>query len=141
MAKRRFTDDTNGGKLKNNRKDSGGNVPYSEMRFVRIELTEAEKQEFKALLAAAEFSGDFLDRVLVAGYKVTLGVDKNGGGFLCSIRAEDRELLDAGLILTGRGKTTTIAVAVCEYKSNYLADEHGWLEAETRRGGSHDDVG
>lgn len=141
MAKRRFTDDTNGARPASNRKDVSGTIPYGEMRFVRIELTEAEKQEFRALLAAEEFSPDFTDRVLTAGYKVGLSVDKNGGGFLCSIRAEARELLDAGLILTGRGKTVAIAVAVCEYKSTYLADENGWLEAEIRRGGSYDDVG
>jgi len=141
MSKRRFTDDTAGGKRTDNRKDSGGTIPYTEMRFVRIELTETEKQDFRSLMAAEEFSGDFIDRVLLAGYKVTLSPDKNGGGFLCSIRAENRELLDAGLILTGRGKTVATAVAVCEYKSNYLADENGWLAAETRRGGSFDDVG
>lgn len=141
MAKRRFTDDTNGGKRDDNRKDNSGTVPYGQMRFVRIELTEAEKQEFRALLAAQEFSWDFVDRVLLAGYKVTHSVDKNGGGFLCSIRAESTELLDAGLILTGRGKTVATAIAVCEYKFTYLAGDDGWLAAEVRRGGSYDDVG
>jgi len=141
VAKRRFTDDTDGGRAKSKRAGSDGTIPFSEMRFVRLELSEAEKQDFRSLLAAEEFTSDFLDRVIRAGYKVSLGIDKNGGGFLCSIRAESRDLLDAGLILTGRGKTIATAVAVCEYKSNYLADENGWAAAETRRGGSFDDVG
>jgi hypothetical protein len=141
MAKRRFTDDTNGGRAKDKRTDGDGTIPFSEMRFVRIELTEAEKEEFRALMANEEFTSDFLDKAVRAGYKVSFSLDKNGGGVLCSIRAESRGLLDAGLILTGRGKTIAVAVAVCEYKSNYLADENGWLAAETRRGGSFDDVG
>lgn len=141
MTKRRFTDDTDGNRNNRRNTHTNGRIPFSEMRFVRIELTEAEKQEFKSLLAAEEFSGDFLDQCIKAGYKVTFDRDKNGGGVLCSVRCETTELLDSGLILTGRGKTAAVALAVCEYKSNYLADENGWASAETRRGSSYDDVG
>lgn len=141
MAKRRFTDDTNGARAKSNSKDVGQSIPFAQMRFVRIEVTEAEKEEFRTLLESEEFSGGFLDQCIEAGYKVTFSKDKNGRGTLCSVRAETTELLDAGLILTGRGKSSAVALAMCEYKSNYLADENGWLAAETRRGGFYDDVG
>lgn len=141
MTKRRFTDDTDGQRNSRSSKDIGQQIPFNQMRFVRIELTEAEKQDFRALLAASEFSWAFLDKCIEAGYKVTFSRDKDNRGVLCSIRCETTGLLDSGLILTGRGGTVSTALAVAEYKTNYLADENGWLAAETRRGGSYDDVG
>jgi len=141
VAKRRFTSDTDGGKAAP--RNSGGSERYSfaEMRFVRIELTESEKEEFRALLAAGEFDSGFLDLCIDANYSITINRDKNGGGVLVSIRAEHKNMLDGGLILSGRGKDVPTAVAVCEFKSTYLADENGWLAAETRRGGSASDIG
>jgi len=141
MAKRRFTDDTDGRSNDDRRSKRGGTVPFSEMRFVNLELSEKEKEEFRALLAADEFTGEFLDTCIKAGYKITYSADKNGGGVLCSIRCEAAGLLDSGLILTGRGKSARIALAVCEYKSAYLSDENGWAAAENARGRSQDDIG
>lgn len=141
MAKRRF--DGNRNEIGGTRRagNSSERYTYNEMRFVRIELTEEEKEEFRTLLAADEFHAAFLDTCLAAGYNVTVGTDKRGGGVLCCIRAELKELLDGGLILSGRGKDFLTALAVCEYKATYLADENGWLEAEVRRGGSYSDIG
>jgi len=104
-------------------------------------VPEEEKAEFKSLMAADEFHPSFLDKCLAEGYDVTIGRDKRGNGILCCIRAELKELLDGGLILSGRGKDVLTAIAVCEYKATYLADENGWGEAETRRGGSYSDIG
>lgn len=139
-TKRRFTDDTNGARPNRNSKDAGRSVPFGEMRFVRIELTEAEKKDFRALMEAEEFGWDFIDECIKAGYKVTFNLDKNGGGVLASVRCETTGLRDAGLILTGRGSTAAIALAVAEYKNGYLADDDGWLAAETRRTSDSDDV-
>lgn len=141
MAKRRFTDDTNGGRKRASNGGTRERYSFAEMRFVRIELTEQEKQEFKQLLAANEFEPGFLDTCVKAHYNITFSQDKQGNGVLCSIRAEFKEMLDGGLILTGRGSSALTALAVCEYKSNYLADEDGWAAAEIRRGGSYDDIG
>lgn len=141
MAKRRFTDDTDGNRNPRRVGTSDERYTYSDMRFVRIELNEVEKAEFKSLMAADEFSTKFLDRCLDAGYNVTIGRDKRGNGILCCIRAELKDMLDGGLILSGRGKDATTAIYVCEYKATYLADEAGWLAAETRRGGSYSDIG
>lgn len=141
MAKRRFTDDTNGGRNSGRSRDVPERYSFSEMRFVRIELSEAEKGEFRQLLEAGEFNAGFLDECVSAGYYITIGKDKNGGGVLCCVRAEYKAMLDGGLILSGRGKDVFTASAVCEYKATYLADENGWLAAETRRGGSYSDIG
>lgn len=140
-SNRRFTDDTNGGKRQGTGTGDRERYSFHQMRFVRLELTEEEKQEFKSLLESEEFSWDFLNTCIEAGYGVSFGKDKRGGGHICTIRAEYKDMLDGGLNLSGRGKTAFIALAVCEYKSTYLADETGWLAAETRRGGSYDDVG
>jgi len=141
VAKRRFTSDTDGGKATSRNSGSSDRYSFSEMRFVRIELTTKEREEFHELLAQDEFDPRFLDLCLAARYNVSINRDKNGGGVLVSIRAEYKDMLDGGLILSGRGKDVFTAVAVCEYKSSYLADENGWLACETRRGGSATDIG
>jgi len=141
MAKRRFTSDTDGGNNKGRSNNSEARYAYNEMRFVRIELSDDEKAEFKSLLEAGEFDPSFLDKCVDARYNITLSKDKRGNGSLCCVRAEYKDMLDGGLILSGRGKDITTAIAVCEYKATYLADENGWLEAEARRGGGYSDIG
>jgi len=141
MAKRRT--DSDGNAIGGTRRASNvaDKFSYGEMRFVNIELTAEEKEEFRKLLDANEFHPSFLDRCLAQNYTVTIGKDKRGNGILCSIRAEYKDMLDGGLILTGRGKDVLTAIAVCEYKNGYLADENGWLAAETARAGSYSDIG
>jgi len=67
MAKRQFDSNRNeiGGARRAN--VSSDRYAYSEMRFVNIELSEAEKQEFRSLLVANEFPPYFLDCCLKGG--------------------------------------------------------------------------
>jgi len=141
MPKRRFTSDTDGGNNKGRSNNSDARYTYGEMRFVRIELTDDEKTEFKSLMETGEFNTEFLTQCVNARYNITIGKDKRGNGILCCVRAEFKDMLDGGLILAGRGKDVTTAIAVCEYKATYLADENGWAAAEVGRGGGYSDIG
>jgi len=141
MAKQRFTDDTNGGRKQPKLRGTDDRYSFAEMRFVRIELTKPEREEFHELLAAGEFSPGFLDACVASNYAVTFAQDKRGNGTLCCVRSELKADLNGGLILSGRGSSATVALAVCEFKSNYLADENGWAAAEDRRGGGYSDIG
>ncbi len=116
-------------------------VAFADYRFVRIELTEAEKVEFRSLLASGELEGMDIDAWLERGYKFTLTRDSKGGGVIASLSQQNVDSEDAGLILTGRGGDTVTAMAVLTYKDKYLAGDDGWKACEARRGGGYDDIG
>lgn len=118
-----------------------GKVGYSDFRFVRIELLDKEKEEFRSLLAAGEFDHVSVDDFIQEGYKVTFVGQDGGNTALCSISQPNDNHHNAGLILTGRGRDSATAVRVCYYKDKYLCDDGLWREAEARRGGQYDDVG
>lgn len=116
-------------------------VPFTAYRFIRIELTEPEKVEFRELLAGGEFEGDAVTDWVQQGYKFTVNYDHQHSTFLASLSGQYENMLNAGLVLTGRGSSAPVAVAVLEYKDRYLADETGWAACETSRGGSYSDIG
>jgi len=116
-------------------------VPFAEFRFVRIELSEKEKSEFKALLDSGEFAEIPLDEWLDRGYKLTVSRDDKSSGVICSVTAVYTNAPDAGLVLTARGRDAITALSVLAYKDKYLAGDAGWLACESSRGGSYDDIG
>lgn len=130
----------NDNKYKNSRRDNG-KVPFTDFRFVRLELTEAEKNEFRELYSAGEFEALDIDGWLEAGYKLSLTKGDAGATVVATLSGQYRDMLDGGLLLTGRGSSVALALAVLSFKHNTLADEDGWLAAEDRRGGTYSDIG
>jgi len=118
-----------------------GRVAFADMRFVRIELLESEKDEFRALLDSGEFETVSIDNFIERGYKVTYTRDTRGGGALCTVSAGDADHPNAGLMLTGRGRDATVALAVVAFKDIYLCPDGLWRAAEDSRGGSYSDIG
>lgn len=116
-------------------------VPFASYRFVRIEFTEAEKVRFRELYAGGEFGEPPIDHWLDSGYKLSLSKDAKSGSVIASLTGQYSDMLNAGLVLTGRGGAAAVALAALEFKDSYLADETGWGAAEALRGGSYDDVG
>lgn len=121
--------------------DKRSKVPFNEFRFVRIELTEPEKQEFRALLDSGEFDEIPLDGWIGRGFKISISPDDKGGGIIASLSATYSDSDNKGLVLTARGRDAITALAVLEYKDKYLAGEDGWGSCEDRRGGSYSDIG
>lgn len=128
------------GRGKRKSKESG-KVPFGDIRFVRIELLEHEKQEFRSLLAAGEFSELSADDFLESGYKVTFSNDPRSEGVICSVTALQAEHPNGGLVLTGRGRDSFTAMAAASFKDRYLCPDGLWRAAEDQRGGSYDDIG
>lgn len=124
------------------RKSKGaGKVPFADIRFVRIELLESERQEFRAQLASGEFDDISIDDFLDSGYKITFSNDPRGAGVICSATALQGDHPNAGLVLTGRGRDSATALAVVSFKDSVLCPDGLWRAAEDRRGGSYSDVG
>lgn len=142
MAKKSRNYDANHGeRTRDVRANRPIKVGFADFRFVRVELTEAEKAEFRALLTGGEFDVIDFDGWVRDGYKLSLTYDEQHSSFIATLTAQYRDMPNAGLVLTGRGKTVAAALAVLEFKDRYLAGDDGWAAAEQRRGGSYDDVG
>lgn len=116
-------------------------VPFADFRFVRIELLEGEKERFRDLLAAGEFAPLDADEFIVEGYTVKYTYDDKAKTVICSVSQPFVEHHNSGLVLTGRGRDTVTALAVCAFKHRYLCQDTLWREAEAQRGGSYDDIG
>lgn len=125
---------TDGGKLRDK-------LSFGDYRFVRIELTTEEKDEAREYIAKAPFGLDAVDRYMEAAYTVKFSRDKKGNGVLCAVTCSDNESGDRGLILTARGGTATVAWLMFLYKDLVICDDRSWLQAESERGGSYDDIG
>lgn len=122
-------------------KGKQGKIPFSDFRFVRIELTEDEKQTFRALLDSGEFDGISPDDFVSQGCKVSFSAGDDAGTIICSVTCTDPTAVNAALVLTGRGRISTTALAVCMYKHIYLCSDGSWREGEARRGGGYSDIG
>lgn len=116
-------------------------VAYSDYRFVRIELTEADKERFRALLASGEFESLSVTDFVRDGYKVSFSEADSGHTIICSISQPYAQHHNAGLVLTGRGSDAETALAVVAYKHIYLCEDQLWRQAEDARGGSYSDIG
>lgn len=127
------------GKSRDKRKS--GKVAFGEQRFVRIEPTAAEKEEFRALRDAGEFDDLDVDGWLEAGYKLSINREERGGGRIATLTGQFTDMLNAGLVLSARGSSAALALAFLDFKDRYLCGEAGWKAAEDLRGGSYDDIG
>lgn len=116
-------------------------VPFTDFRFVRIELTEAEKTAFRSLLESGEFDPIPLDGWMERGLKLSISPDGENGAVVASLTVPYSDMFDAGCVLTARGRDAITALAVLSYKDSYLAGEGGWRQAESERGGSYSDIG
>ncbi len=116
-------------------------VAFSDYRFVRIEFTEAEKAEFRSLLASGEFDSSNRDDWYREGYKLSVSWDVTHNTFVASLTGQYRDQQNAGLVLTARGNSEAIALAALEFKHLYLCSDGLWSAAEDSRGGSYSDIG
>lgn len=142
MAKRRYTknDDPNheGYAVPSSRPLK---VPFAQFRFVRIELDEAEKTEFREMYSAGEYDRLEFDGLLREGYKLTVSYDVTHSTFIASLSGVYKDMPNAGLVLTGRGNSEAVARAVLMHKHSYVCSDELWTAIENSRGGSYSDIG
>lgn len=132
-------------KPKSNRKSGGeehlAKVPFGQGRFVRLELTESEKDEFRELHGSGELGEFDHDHWLQAGYKLSSSYDVRNKATVVSLTQQYAGMDNAGLTLTGRGGTYDKALSVLQYKLVYLVGDELWAAIEAQRGGSYGDIG
>lgn len=122
-------------------RDLPSKIPFGDMRFARIELTDAEKDEFRTLYGNEEFDPAFLSRLTDEGYSVKFVSDAKGGGKMCSVSFNVTGHPNSGWTLTGRASSDFKALAMVEFKHIYLCAGDPWSAVQDRRGGGYDDIG
>lgn len=142
MAKRRLSSDydPNHGVYKST-VNRPVKVSFSEFRFVRIELTAAEKDEFRGMLASGEYDNLDFTPLLREGYKLSVSYDLTHSTVVASITAQYKDMLNAGLVLSARAGSEPAARAMLLHKHSYICGDDGWAASESSRGGSYDDIG
>lgn len=117
-------------------------VPFSEFRFVKIELTEAEKQAYKGYLDSGDLDNVPISAWVSAGYKLSVSRDFTGNCDVASLAGQYKGMDNAGCIITARGRDSETALRVLFYKVHYLVGEALWLQTESERGGGYStDIG
>lgn len=128
-------------KAKRESKREATRVPYSDFRFVRIELVEDEKEVLRALVGSGEFESLSADFFLELGYGVGFSTGDAGNTVICTVSMYNATHPNAGLRLTGRGRDAASALISCAYKHVYLCEDGMWRQGEDKRGGSTADYG
>lgn len=114
---------------------------YGDYRFVRVELSTEQKDEFRALVDAGEFDRFSIDDFLKSGYTVKFSAQDAGKTITCSVTCGVAGDVNCGLILTGRGRDSTTAARVVAFKDVYCCDDGAWASGERRGGEASDDIG
>jgi len=117
------------------RKPKAGKVPFSDFVFITIDLTTEEKDDFKLWVADIDPIERVLRDLVTDGCKLSFSTGDNGNTAICSLSITDADDVNAGGVITARGKTADIALAVLLYKL-HIVGERTWRQAMHERGGT-----
>lgn len=112
------------GNRKSNSKDS---ADWQKYEFVNLNLTEAEKEDFKKQYATE--SDKFLrgiDELLQAGYKLSVTWDKDNKCAIASLTCREPQDPNFNYVLTARSGDMWEAQSLVMYKHLYVCDDGDW---------------
>lgn len=112
---------------------------FNDFRFVRLDLTEAEKADLRSTMARYELSATDLEALRRDGYSLRISSDRDSDTALVSLSQPNGRHPNAGLILTARGRNTATALASLAYKLFIVIGERAWADVEAERDGAHGD--
>jgi len=118
-----------------------GTASFGDYEFCRIELSAEDRESFSAWAEDSRIDTEAIDYLLAEGCKVSFSVDPNGGGIICSASQPILAHPNGGLILTGRGSTASIALAVLLYKDQVICKELEWARGAHERTLVRPDIG
>lgn len=112
---------------------------FNDVRFVRYELTNAEKERCKLWCTTFDELDDALSNIVSAGYRVSTKWDDYGNCYGCFVQTYDEKDANFGCILTGRGSTAAKAVKQALFKHFVIFDLLWGAWLETRENPEIDD--
>lgn len=116
-------------------------LAFSELRFVNLDLSPAEKEEFRNLLADGRFDAVPFNDWLANDFSFKLSLSKDKRSVVATLTCSNSEHVCGGGILSAFGGDAATAIAVLRYKDEVLSDENGWFAAEANRGKHTPDIG
>jgi len=107
--------------------------------FVNYDLRVEEKKILKKIMDdEPEKVFEWIEQCVADGYSITLKPDEYNDCVGCYVRHLDEKHINAGLILTGRGKTAFSAVAGALYRHGVLFEQE-WPKHRDRKGETDDE--
>jgi len=127
MARSRDTD----GSDKPVRKQSTvGSVDGASFRgYINLQLNEAEKAAWASMYSSGDL-WDILDASVTLGVQYSLKRDLKSGGYMASATQRDPGSPNAGLCVTARGKTATIAFSRVLFSVGVLDRTERWEDTQ-----------
>lgn len=101
-----------------------GKKPAGQMfDYVPLSLSKNDKAEFMVWLQAnTQPIPDLLHHLVTEGYKVSLSGDLTHDAFVASLSINDKDHMNYGLIMTGRGPDLSGALHMVAYKHWVMTD-------------------
>lgn len=115
-------------------KNSKRNSPKQEraewVGFVRCELTEIHKEDLRANPYTPMQLIEFLSTRVINGDKVSLSYDEGNSVTIASLTDRTPDSENAGLTITGRGRSPFEALQALTYKVAVILADKPWREYE-----------
>lgn len=109
-------------------------LAFGQYWFVKYELDVGEKDRVREMIGKQELTGTAIIDRMIDGYKFSANWTDGGTTMLASLTCVNPTHMNAGGVLTGRGKDFKRAIAVLEYKLIQLDLYPSWRDyTETRR--------
>lgn len=116
-----------------------GRTSQPDVFFVNYDLRSEERKMLKSIIDnEPEKVFEWAEKLVDNRYSITLKWDEYNECVGCFIRALDEKSVNAGLILTGRGKSAFSALAGALYREGVLF-QHEWPRHQDRKGLTDDD--
>lgn len=112
---------------------------FKRSEFINYDLTKDDKARLKQWLASPSFDPwDAIDKLIEAGYTVSVKPDKYHDCVAAYIQPVDEDNPNFGYILSGRAGSASMAVAGALFR-HLVVFEQDWPTDTVRRGGMDDD--
>lgn len=106
--------------------------------FVNYDLTKDEQAQCKGWTLTLELLDNLVLGMVEQGYNITLNYDTRNSSYGCFIKCREAGMVNAGLILTGRGSTPLKAFKQAMFKHTAVYDGT-WGAYDTQNGNGLDD--
>jgi hypothetical protein len=105
---------------------------FNDVQFVRYELSKEQVADLKIRFADGQLDlDDTLNNAVEQGYRITLKYDTYSKSPACFLQQVDDDGDNAGMILSGRGRTARSAIIEAMYK-HFIVFDGQWPSGDLK---------
>lgn len=109
-------------------------LSFGDYRFIDVELTSDEKDDFRERLEEGSFVPLSVTDYLREGYTVKFSPRDGGKTVVCTLTCTDASHQNAGLSISGFAGDDATAFSLVSYKDVVICNNGQWLASENDRG-------